>query len=200
MAETTLNGGRGLIAGWVSTRQVGLAADTYHVGMPLKYKASVAAAYVGTGNGTVTALSADARVAPGAWTLTMTAALVFDVADPDGNNVAVGLSIADGSSTAYDINGLKFTISDGGTAYAATGVWTLTVSAAGVYVAEDDAAPDAIYNGTDGRVLAAPGTDDVIVAGEIAHAKLVDSDGDALTLTAAQIAAYRANGFYIKEA
>ena len=78
-------------------------------------------------------------------------------------------------------------------------VGMLLESTAGVYAALAAGTIAGIYNGTDARVLAAPGIDDVIVAGEISHSKLVDNAGVATVLTATQIALYAQSGFYIKE-
>ena len=71
MAATSLEGGRNLIAGWVSTRELPLVADTYYVGMLLEYAGSVAVAADGgnTGNGTVTLATATAKAKVGAYTL-----------------------------------------------------------------------------------------------------------------------------------
>jgi hypothetical protein len=109
MATTTYSEGSKIQAGWISTDQVPLAADTYYKGMLLEYTA------------------------------------LTDTYD----------ALAAGSLAA-------------------------------------------IYNGEDGRVLAAAGTGDVIVAGEVYEEGLVDDAGDALTLTEDQRALYRAEGFYIK--
>jgi len=57
----------------------------------------------------------------------------------------------------------------------------------------------AIYNGTDGRILAVPGVDNCIVWGEISHSGIVDDAGDPVTLTEDEIALYRAEGFLVKE-
>lgn len=78
-------------------------------------------------------------------------------------------------------------------------VGMLLESAAGVYAALSAGTIAGIYNGTDGRILGAPGVDDVIVAGEISHSKLVDDAGAALVLTETLIALYAQSGFYIKE-
>ena len=69
----------------------------------------------------------------------------------------------------------------------------------GVFSALSTGSIAGIYNGTNGRVLAAQGEDNIVVAGEVAHSALVDASGDALVLTDALIADYRAAGFYIKE-
>ncbi len=78
-------------------------------------------------------------------------------------------------------------------------VGMLLESSAGVYAALSAGTIAGIYNGTDARVLGAPGIDDVIVAGEISHDKLVDAAGAALVLTDTLIALYAQSGFYIKE-
>jgi hypothetical protein len=111
MAKETLQDGKNLVAGWITTRQIPLVADTYYVGMLLEYAA-------------------------------------------------------------------------GSDAYQALAAGSLA----------------AIYNGIDGRVLAAPGVSDCIMGGEIYEAGLVDASGDALTVTEDARALYRAEGFYLKEA
>ena len=110
MAQENLSGGRGLIAGMVSTRQIPLAADTYYIGMRLEYNAT----------------------------------------NDDYEILSAGLLAA-------------------------------------------------IYNGTDGRVLAAPGVDDCIVWGEISRSGIVDDAGDIATITEDEIALYRVAGFLVKE-
>jgi len=40
MAKETLQDGKNLVAGWISTRQIPLVADTYYVGMLLEYAAA----------------------------------------------------------------------------------------------------------------------------------------------------------------
>lgn len=110
MAQENLGEGRKLNAGWISTREIPLAADTYFIGMRLEYNAT---------------------------------------------------------NDNYEI------LSAG----------TLA----------------GLYNGTDGRVLAAPGVDNCIVAGEVSSAGIVDDAGDVATLTEDEIAAYRDAGFYVKE-
>jgi uncharacterized protein RhaS with RHS repeats len=78
-------------------------------------------------------------------------------------------------------------------------VGMLLEQTAGVYAALSTGTIAGIYNGTGGRVLSAQGIDNVVVAGEISHDALVDASGEAITLTAAQIATYSQSGFYIKE-
>ena len=54
MAQENLGTGRELIAGFVSTRQIPLAADTYYIGMRLEYNAT---------NDNYEALTTDANIA-----------------------------------------------------------------------------------------------------------------------------------------
>jgi hypothetical protein len=59
----------------------------------------------------------------------------------------------------------------------------------------------AIYNGTDGRVLAGVGSDNAIVGGGIVESGLVDAAGDPLgsPLTEDEKTAYQAAGFYVEQ-
>ena len=59
----------------------------------------------------------------------------------------------------------------------------------------------AVYFGTAGRVLAAPGFDNAIVGGDIVESGLVDAAGAALgsALTEDEITAYQAAGFYVNQ-
>ena len=72
-------------------------------------------------------------------------------------------------------------------------------STAVAYKALDTGTIAGVYNGEDGRVLAAAGYGDIIVAGEVSNDKLVDASGVALTLTETQIATYAQSGIYVKE-
>lgn len=78
-------------------------------------------------------------------------------------------------------------------------VGMLLESAAGVYTALAAGTIAGVYNGTDGRVLGAPGEDNVMVAGEVAHSGLVDAAGAPLVLTETLIALYAQSGIYVKE-
>lgn len=199
MAPTNLGEGRKLVAGnFFSTRQIALAADTYHIGMLLEYQATGTAVTTGTGNGVASDIVADGNVALGVYTCTFTAALVCDLSDPDGNVIATGLTVPDGSAATFKINGLTFTLTDGGTAWVATDTIAMTV-VVGAYLALDEGNLSAIYNGSKARVLASAGEDNCIVAGEISASGIVDDSGDALTLTDAQVAAFALRGFWIKE-
>jgi hypothetical protein len=187
-----------LIAGEVQTDVVSLAADTYYGGMPLRYEASATAAYVGTGNGTMTLISANSNVQPGAWTFTFTGALTGNLADPNGDIVGQNIALADGAATKIDVDGLRFTITDGATAFAATGVFTITVSSAGVYeYYADFNEVDGFYNGST-KTLDSAGYGSVVLGGAIYEGGIVDGSGDAITITAADRAALAGQGFYVK--
>lgn len=186
-----------LIAGAITTDQKNLVADTYYQGMPLKYEIDGTAAVVGTGNGTATLITAGAGVKPGAWTCTFTAALVFDLADPDGNIVGQ-FTVPDGGALAIDIDGLKFTITDGGTAWVATDVVTITIGTGGKYEYTSNLDEiSAIFNGPT-VVLSSAGYGSVITSGEVYQGGIVDDSGDALTITEAGFASMRKEGFYVR--
>lgn len=95
---------------------------------------SGAPVYVGTGNGTLTAISFNynAEVAE-VWTITATSATNFTV-----TGSVSGAQAAATVGTLYDNGIISFLITAGGTAFVAGGVWTLTVTKAlvldGVYV------------------------------------------------------------------
>lgn len=193
--------GNKVIAGPVTLDQAApLVADKYYQGMPLKYEVDGTAAYVGTGNGTCTAITAGKGVKAGDWTFTFLAALLGYLSDPDGNIVAY-LSLVDGGAAAFDVGGLKFTITDGGTAFAAGGVWTITIGTGGKYEYTSDLYNvDAIYNGADERTLGSAGYGAIITGGEVWEGGLVNDSGTVLTLTEATRAALRKNGFYPRRA
>ncbi len=198
MSETTNYGeGRKLQACWVTTDQVPLAADQYFSGMLLEYAAAGTAVTTGTGNGVASAISADSSVPAGVYTCTFTAALVCDLSDPDGNVIATGLTVPNGSTATFKTDGITFTLTDGSTAWVATDTIAMTIASAGVYQALAGGKLGAIYNSA-GRTLATPGQDYCIMAGEIDESGLVNNAGVTLTLTEAQRAEYRDSGFYIK--
>ncbi|GAB7525330.1 head decoration protein [Paraburkholderia sp. 2C] len=82
-----------------------------------------------TGNGTIGSISASTGSKQGAYVLTATGATTFTVVDPEGNslpNATVG--------TAYSQQGIGFTLTAGGTAFAAGDKFTLNVvDAVGTY-------------------------------------------------------------------
>lgn len=197
MGETTNYGeGRKLQAGIVTTDQIPLGADTYYPGMLLEYQGTGTAVTTGTGDGVASDIVAESGVALGAYTCTFTAALVCDLSDPDGNVIATGLTVPDGGSATFKIDGLTFTLTDGATAWVATDTIAMTV-VAGTYIALADGTLGAIYN-ADERTLSSAGYGDCIMGGEIDETGLVSDANVTLVLTEDQRAAYSAAGFYIK--
>jgi len=199
MSVEVYSEGKNLQAGLISTDQIPLAAGTYHVGMLLEYLAEGTAETTGDGNGVASAITAGPSIKPGVYTCLFTAALVCDLKDSDGNILATGLTVPDGGAAAFDINSLKFTLTDGSTPWSIGDSIAITV-AVGNHIALADGELAAIYNGHDERVLATAGVDDCIVWGDVYKQGIVDSAGDALALTEYQIAAFRKAGFYMKEA
>lgn len=212
MSQELLNGGGKIIAGDnVTTRQIFLAAGTYFKGMLLKLIAAiVATADAGnTGDGTVTAASAEAGVDPGDYVLTCTAAVanggVFKLEDPEGNVIASDLrmDVGSGVATTFKIAGITFTVTDGASDFAADDFFTLTVATTVTGSYSTNGPFDAVYNGGDnegeGEVLSAPAARDCIVGGDIAHSGLVDDSGAQLVLNETQIAGLRRDGFFVKE-
>lgn len=189
----------GVAAGWIETDQVAVAADTYYVGMLMKYSAdgTVVEGGTNTGNGTVTAVTATRNVAPGEYTLTLTGALTAQLTGPGGAILVNEIDLADGDAVTVNYLGLEFTITDGGTAFVANDDFAITVPSTGTYEATTGF-PDAIYNGVDEKVYSSAGYANVIVGGQVLEEKLVDSSGDALTVTNSMIAGAQLNGIWIK--
>ena len=78
-----------------------------------------------TGNGTVSAgpTIVAAKAVNGVYTLTFTAATAFAIVDPNGKQLATGVT-----GSAYSDGGLGFTITAGGTAFVAGDTFTFTVT------------------------------------------------------------------------
>lgn len=123
------------------------AADTFVKGTILARRAAatavVASAVTGTGNGTVTAATVvEGPVVPlvGAYVLTVVTAVtnggVWKLVDPNGALVTDGLVMTPGAggATIMEAGGLRFTITDGSTDFAAGDTATLTVAADGKLV------------------------------------------------------------------
>lgn len=187
--------------GLFETRQVPLAADTYYEGMVLSYSAAgtVTADAENTGNGTVTAVTAEAGVTPGTYTLELTAALVAKLS-LGTTVIAQGIALIDGGATTVKVNGITLTITDGTTAFVATDKFSIVIATEGFYkalVAGEKIA--GVYVGEDGRVLSTAGYGVAIVGGAVDHEKLVDASGSSITLNESQIAEYAQSGFYVKE-
>jgi hypothetical protein len=98
-----------------------------------------ASAVTGTGNGTVTLATVVGGVIPivGAYVLTVVTAVanggVWKLVDPNGEIVAEDLimTVGAGATTVFNIGGLQFSITDGGTDFVAGDHATLTVAADG---------------------------------------------------------------------
>jgi hypothetical protein len=191
--------GRKLQAGIVTTDQIPLGIDTYYPGMLLEFQKAGTAVTTGTGNGVASDIIAGASVKSGVYTCLFTAALVCDLKDPDGNVIAKGLVVPDGSSATFKINGITFTLTDGGTAWVATDTIAMTIATTGTYVALASGILGAIYNAVE-RILSSAGVGDCIMGGEIDETGLVSNANVTLVLTEAQRAEYSAAGFYIKRA
>lgn len=102
------------------------------------YGTITASALVGTGNGTLTALSAVGNPIPGAWTLTVNTAVanggVWTLTNPNGVVVSTTVTQTVGAGTATVItnpgsSGLQFTITDGSTDFGLGATFTITVPA-----------------------------------------------------------------------
>lgn len=109
--------------------------------MPMKvgytYGSVTAGALVGTGNGTLTALSiaSGGTPKPGSWTLVCNTAVanggVWTLTDPDGVVISttVTQTVGAGAATVLTVGGLQFTITDGSTDFGVGASFTITVPA-----------------------------------------------------------------------
>lgn len=106
-----------------------------------------ASAVTGTGNGTVTSATVvEGPIVPlvGVYTLTVQTAVanggVWRLTDPNGAIVGIlTMTVGAGAATIFEIGGLRFTITDGSTDFAAGDSATLTVAANGKLVPFDPA-------------------------------------------------------------
>lgn len=150
-----------------------------------------------TGNGTIGSLSVGASVKVGVYTAIATDSTHFAVTDPEGN--AVGTATV---GTAFSTGGqVLFTITAGGTAFAAGDEFDLTVSdATGGYIECVKTAVDGSQNpvailADDADASAGPVTTGGYVMGEFNGAALTfDASWNLATLTSAA----RAYGIFIK--
>lgn len=135
-----------------------------------------------TGNGTVTAVTAAGALTVGTYELECTFAVtnggVFKLTDPNSNIIADNLTLRVGAGllTTFVVGGLKFTITDGATDFAAADLFTIAVTANSKYVPLDPAGLDGsgafagIFMGD--AILAA-----TIVAGDVTVAIVTHGDG-----------------------
>jgi phage tail sheath gpL-like len=110
--------------------------------MPMKvgytYGAVTASALTGTGNGTLTAMTVTGTPLPGAWKLTVNAAVanggVWTLTDPNGTVISTTLTqtVGAGTATVFNAGGLQFTITDGATDFGLGASFTMTVPATNV--------------------------------------------------------------------
>lgn len=85
--------------------------------------ALVGAGPVGTGNGTLTLITAGTNTKPGVYTIRFLTATTYTVTDPDGE------ALPNGANGAYANAGVNFTITAGGTPFVAGDSFTITVAA-----------------------------------------------------------------------
>ncbi len=113
-------------------------APILHIPVTTTYAYSgvpTASAITGTGNGTLTSLTAPGAALPGAWTLVLNTAVVnggvWTLTDPNGSIVSSSLTQTVGASaaTVFTVGGLQFTVTDGSTDFAVGDKFTITVAA-----------------------------------------------------------------------
>jgi hypothetical protein len=99
------------------------------------YGLVAASALVGTGNGTIGTLSVAAPALPGVYKLVLNTAVVnggvWTLTDQLGNVLSrtVTQTVGAGTATAFTVNGLTFTITDGTTDFGVGATFTITVPA-----------------------------------------------------------------------
>lgn len=99
------------------------------------YGSVTASALSGTGNGTIGTLSVAAPAIPGAYKLVLNTAVtnggVWTLTDPLGNVLSSTLTqtVGVGAASAFSVNGLNFTVTDGTTDFAVGATFTITVPA-----------------------------------------------------------------------
>lgn len=99
------------------------------------YGSVTASALVGTGNGTIGTLSVAAPAIPGAYTLTLNTVVanggIWTLTDPLGNvlSTTVTQTVGASTATAFTVNGLTFTVTDGTTDFGLGATFTITVPA-----------------------------------------------------------------------
>lgn len=113
-------------------------SSVLHVPVEVTYAYSgvpTAAALVGTGNGTITALSVTGVALPGAWTLVLNTVVahggVWTLTDPLGNVVSTAVTMTPGAggATVCNVGPLQFTLTDGTTDFGLGATFTITVAA-----------------------------------------------------------------------
>jgi hypothetical protein len=158
--------------------------------------AVTASAVSGGGNGTVTAASVvEGPVVPlvGVYTLTCMLAVTnggkWKLTDPNGAIIADDLeqTVGAGAATIFEVGGLIFTITDGGTDFSAGATATLTVAADGKMVAfaVGGAGGSQFPKAVVAKALTAVGAGDVaarpIISGKVAKERLSIFGGGTIT-------------------
>lgn len=168
-------------------------ADTYAEGTILARKevadAIVVTDDLTTGNGTLTLATVAGNEVPkaGAWNFEMTAALIAKLEDPDGIIVESNIAIADGAAIVLNFAGMQFTVTDGGTAFAAGDKFVLTVAADGDWVIFDADGvggaqiPKAVLPIEEVQTGAADVSTRVLIKGVVRSDKLVIDAGGSIT-------------------
>ena len=189
-------------------------ADTFVAGTILARRsvanAVTASAFTGTGDGTLTlATVAPGTVVPivGAYVLTCTAAVanggVFSLTDPNGALIATSLTldVGAGGTTAFEVEGLLFTVTDGGTDFAVDDFATLTVAADGDLVPFDPAGdggeqlPVAVLTYESVRTGAGDNAIRALIGGVVNKTRLIiDTDGDGSNVNNAVLDQLRSAG------
>lgn len=170
------------------------AADTYYIGMPLAYTVTPTCVVAGTGNGTVSAISAGKDVLAGTWVFTFTGATAGRMVDASGNDLG---DIDLVTTVSNNSGGLIFTWTVGLTPHIAGDTLTFTVGTAGTY-AYNVSFPEVICwetpaaAHTSGNILCA------VSGSAIASSGIKDDSNAALTLNAYQKAYLEKNGIIIK--
>ncbi len=118
--------------------KMGFALDSVlqmPVSVTYAYGSVTASALVGTGNGTIGTLSVAAPARPGAYKLVLNTAVanggIWTLTDPLGNVLKSDITqtVGVGTATAFTVNGLTFTITDGTTDFGVGATFTITVPA-----------------------------------------------------------------------
>lgn len=155
-----------------------------------------ATAGTNTGNGTIGSLNLTTNYLVGTYNALATSATVFAVTDPEGNslgNATVG--------TAFSAGGIAFTLTAGGTAFAAGDSFAIAVSdAVGVYIkcvktASDGSQTPVAILADDADASAGPVTTGGYLAGEFNAAALI---ADASWTIPNLVSALRPYGIFAK--
>jgi hypothetical protein len=105
-----------------------------------------------------------------------------------------------GGSVNFVGGGFTFTLTEDSIDFVENDSFELTVPTNGSYsYTTDYTSLSGIYNGVDGRVITGTGYGTIIMGGEICEAGIVDDAGAAISVTDNIMAAFAANGFYIKQ-